>query len=114
LGREEGGLLSLADSFILSHRAAVIEAAARHKVPTIYRLPVFAREGGLMSYAPSLPDMLRGAAGYVDRILRGTRPADLPVQFPVKYEIVLNLRTAKALGIEVPPSILLSADEVIE
>jgi putative ABC transport system substrate-binding protein len=114
LGREEGGLLGLPDGFMMGHRAAVIAAATRNKVPTIYGNPAFARDGGLMSYAPSLPDIFRGAAGYVDRILRGTKPADLPVQLPVKYEMVLNLKTAKALGIEVPTATLLRADEVIE
>jgi putative tryptophan/tyrosine transport system substrate-binding protein len=114
LGREEGGLIGLPDGFMNAHRATVIAAATRNKVPTIYRSPAFAREGGLMSYAPNLPDMFRGAAGYVARILRGTKPADLPVQLPVKYEMVLNLKTAKALGIEVPTITLLRADEVIE
>jgi len=114
LGREEGGLLSPADSFMVAHRAAVIAAAARNKVPTIYRLAAFARDGGLMSYTASLPDIFRGAAGYVARILKGDKPADLPVQLPTKYEMVLNLKTAKALGLTVPPTLLVFADEVIE
>jgi len=113
LGREEGGLLCLAD--MISHRAVIIAASARNKVPAIYSQPTFAREGGLISYAPNWPDMFRGAAGYVDRILKGNKPADLPVQLPTKYEMVLNLKTAKALGIDpVPTATLLRADEVIE
>jgi putative ABC transport system substrate-binding protein len=114
LGREEGGLLGLNDGFMIGHRATVIAAAARNKVPAIYRLSAFPRQGGLMSYSPSVPYIFRGGAGYVDRILRGAKPADLPVQLPVKYEMVLNLKTAKALGIEVPTATLLRADEVIE
>jgi len=113
LGREQSGLVST-DTFMISHRATVIAAATRKKVATIYGYPAFAREGGLMSYAPSLPDMYRGAAGYVARILKGDKPADLPVQLPVKYELVINLKTAKALGLTVPPTLLVFANEVIE
>jgi putative ABC transport system substrate-binding protein len=115
LGREPGGgLVVLGDLFTGLHRVPIISAAARNKVPTVYDLSVFARDGGLLSYAPDPLDILRRAASYVDRILRGAKPGDLPVQFPTKFEVVVNLKTAKALGITVPPSILLRADEVIE
>ena len=96
------------------HRAPIILAAARNNIPAIYPLSELAREGGLLSYGPDGVDLFRRAASYVDRILRRTKPADLPVQFPTKYEMVVNLKTAKALGRTVPQSILLRADEVIE
>jgi hypothetical protein len=102
------------DGFTLVHRAAVILAAARNKVPAVYSQSVFARDGGLLSYGPDYVDILRRAASYVDRILRGAKPGDLPVQCPVKFEMVLNLKTAKALRLTVPPSSLLRVDEVIE
>jgi putative ABC transport system substrate-binding protein len=89
-------------------------AAARNNVPVVYVLSEFVRDGGLLSYAPDPVDPFRGAATYVDRILRGAKPGDLPVQFPTKFEMVVNLKTAKALGLTVPQSILLRADEVIE
>jgi putative tryptophan/tyrosine transport system substrate-binding protein len=89
-------------------------AAARNNVPTVYTQSDFARDGGLFSYGPNRVDNWHRAATYVDRILRGAKPGDLPVQFPVKYEMVVNLKTAKALGLAVPQSILLRADEVIE
>ena len=92
----------------------IILAAARNNVPAVYYLSYFARDGGLLSYGVDQVDIFRRAAPYVDRILRGAKPADLPVQFPTKFEMVLNLKTAKALGLEVPQSILLRADEVIE
>jgi len=114
LGRRQGGLVAQNDGFMIGHLAAVIAAAARNKVLTIYRSATFAWDGGLMSYAPNYPEMFRGAAGYVARILKGDKPADLPVQLPTRYELVINLKTAKAFGIEVPRSILVSADEVIE
>ena len=94
--------------------ALVISAAARNNVPAVYWSPAFAREGGLLSYAPDGTDTWRGAATYVDRILRGAKPGDLPVQFPIKFEMVVNRKTAKALGLAIPPSIMLRADEVIE
>ena len=87
---------------------------ARNKVPAVYGNPVFAKDGGLLSYGPDLVDINRRAATYVNRILRGAKPADLPVQFPTKFEMVVNLKTAKALGLTVPQSILLRADEVIQ
>jgi putative ABC transport system substrate-binding protein len=112
LGREPGGGLVVPNTF--THRAPIISAAARNKVPAVYSLSEFAREGGLLSYGPDQVDTFRRAATYVDRILRGEKPGDLPVQFPVKYGMVVNLKTAKALGLAVPPSIMLRATEVIE
>jgi putative ABC transport system substrate-binding protein len=115
LGREPGGgLVVMPDVFMNLHRVPIISAAARNNVPAVYGLSVFARDGGLLSYGSDPPDNFRRAATYVDRILRGEKPGDLPVQFPVRYEMVLNLKTAKALGLTVPQSILLRADEVIE
>ena len=115
LGREPGGgLVVMGDLFVLQHRASTISAAARNNVPAVYAVPESVRDGGLLSYAPEQVDSWRRAASYVDRILRGAKPGDLPVQFPVKYEMVVNLKTAKALGLTVPQLILLSADEVIE
>jgi len=115
LGREPGGgLVVQSGGFLVSHRAPIILAAARNNVPAVYIQSDFARDGGLLSYGPDLVDNFRRAATYVDRILRGEKPGDLPVQFPVKYEMVVNLKTAKALGLAIPPSIMLRADEVIE
>ena len=102
------------DAFTFVHRAPIISAAARNNVPAVYGESFFVRDGGLLSYGPDLVDNWRRAASYVDRILRGEKPGDLPVQFPVKYETVLNLKTAKALGLAVPLSIRLRADQVIE
>jgi putative ABC transport system substrate-binding protein len=115
LGREPGGgLVVMADGFNDAHRAPIISAAARHNVPAVYWRSDLARDGGLLSYGPDRVDLLRRAASYVDRILRGAKPGDLPVQFPTKFEMAVNLKTAKALGLTVPQSILLRADEVIE
>jgi putative ABC transport system substrate-binding protein len=114
LGREPGGGLVVPPSLSPTHRAPIILAAARNNVPAVYSLAAFAREGGLLSYALDTVDTFRRAAVYVDRILRGEKPGDLPVQFPTKFEMVVNLKTAKALGLNVPQSILLRADEVIE
>jgi ABC transporter substrate binding protein len=100
--------------FMLVHRVPIISAAARSNVPAVYELSEFARDGGLLSYGVDRVDLFRRAATYVDRILRGAKPGDLPVQFPVKYEMAVNLKTAKSLGLTVPQSILLRADEVIE
>ena len=96
------------------HYPAVISSTAANKVPSIFAEPGFARDGGLMSYGPDFKDIFRRAAGYVDRILRGDKPADLPVQQPTKFELVVNLKTAKALGITIPPNLLAIADDVIE
>jgi putative ABC transport system substrate-binding protein len=115
LGREPGdGLVVMPDAFTFVHRAPIILAAARNNVPAVYHLSVFPRDGGLLSYGTDQVDTLRRAASYVDRILHGAKPAELPVQFPTKFQMVINLKTAKALGLAVPPSILLRADEVIE
>jgi putative ABC transport system substrate-binding protein len=115
LGREpRGGLVVAPDVFTSSHRPPIILAAARNNVPTVYAQSEFVRAGGLLSYGVDSVDTFRRAASYVDRILRGEKPGDLPVQFPAKYEMVLNLKTARALGLTVPQSIVLRADEVIE
>jgi putative ABC transport system substrate-binding protein len=115
LGRAPGGgLVVMPDTFTNVHRAPIILAAVRNNVPTVYGFSYFARDGGLLSYGVDQIDIWRRAATYVDRILRGAKPAELPVQLPTKYEMVVNLKTAKALGLTVPQSILLSADEIIE
>jgi putative ABC transport system substrate-binding protein len=99
---------------MLNHSEQVISQAARNKVPTVYPWSVVARQGGLLSYGPDLVDIVRRSAPYVDKILHGANPADLPVQVPVKFEMAVNAKTAKVLGLTVPPSILVRADEVIE
>jgi putative ABC transport system substrate-binding protein len=115
LGREPGGgLVFLPDVFTQAHRAPIILAAARINVPAVYEASYFARDGGLLSYGVDRVDIWRRAASYVDRILRGEKPGDVPVQFPTKFEMVVNRRTATALGLAIPPSIMLRADEVIE
>ena len=115
LGREPGGgLVVMPDIFMTAHRAPIILAAARANVPAVYGFSYFARDGGLVSYGYDVVDTFRRAATYVDRILRGAKPGDLPVQFPTKFELVINMKTAKALGLTVPQSIVLRADEVIE
>jgi putative ABC transport system substrate-binding protein len=115
LGRESGGgLVVMPDTFMIAHRAPIILAAARNNVRAVYVTSRFVRDGGLLSYGVPQPDIWRRAATYVDRILRGEKPGDLPVQFPTKYEMVVNRRTATALGLAVPNSILVRADEVIE
>jgi len=115
LGREPGGgLLVLPDQFAVVHRASIISAAAQNNVPAVSYFSDFARDGGLLSYGVDQVDTFRRAATYVDLILRGAKPGDLPVQFPTKFEMAVNLKTAKALGLTVPQSILLRADEVIE
>jgi putative ABC transport system substrate-binding protein len=115
VGREPGGgLVVIPDVFAGAHRAPIISAAARNNVPAVYINSTYARNGGLLSYGVDQVDTLRRAGTYVDRILRGEKPGDLPVQLPVKYEMAVNLKTAKALGLTVPVSIMLRADEVIE
>jgi putative ABC transport system substrate-binding protein len=115
LGSEPGGgLVVVPDGFVFAHHAPIILAAARSNVPTVFWSSDFAREGGLLSYGPDLVDLYRRAASYVDRILRGEKPGDLPVQFPTKFEMVVNRKTAMALGLAVPLSILVRADEQIE
>jgi putative tryptophan/tyrosine transport system substrate-binding protein len=115
LGREPGGgLVVMPDAFMVVHRATIIMLAARNNVPAVYHLSISVREGGLLSYGADGADLFRRAASYVDRILRGADPADLPVQLPVKLDTAINLKTAKALGLTVPQSIMLRADEVIE
>jgi putative ABC transport system substrate-binding protein len=112
LGREPGGGLVVVPSGLPG--ASIISAAARNNVPAVYNASEFVRNGGLLSYGIDLVDPFRRAASYVDRILRGEKPGDLPVQFPTRFEMAVNLKTAKALGLAVPPSILLRADEQIE
>jgi putative ABC transport system substrate-binding protein len=115
LGREPGGgLVVLPNIFMIAHRVPMILAAARNNVPAVYFVSLFPRDGGLLSYGADYRDIFRRAATYVDRILRGAKPGDLPVQLPTKYELAINLKTAKALGLTVPQLILLRADEVIE
>ncbi|HEV2548544.1 MAG TPA: ABC transporter substrate-binding protein [Stellaceae bacterium] len=115
LGREPGsGLLVMPDNFNNVHRTSIIAQAARNNIPAVYQEAENARDGGLLSYGADFSDIFRRAAGYVDRVLRGAKPADLPVQLPTKYVMVINLKTAKALGLTVPPSLLAIADEVIE
>jgi putative ABC transport system substrate-binding protein len=108
------GLISVATPLTVNNRALIIALAARHRLPAVYPFRSFVDDGGLIFYGPDSVDPFRQAAGYVDRILKGEKPADLPVQAPTKYELAINLKTAKALGLTVPPSLLARADEVIE
>ena len=109
-----GGLIVTASPLATLHRDLIVALAARHKLCAVYNLRLFVTAGGLISYGSDVPDLLRRAAGYVDRILKDEKPADLPVQAPTKFEMVVNIKTARALGITVPPSLLARADEVIE
>jgi putative ABC transport system substrate-binding protein len=115
LGREPGGgLIFPPDPSLAAHRKLIVELAARERLPAVYSLRLFPAEGGLMSYGVDIPELFRQAAGYVDRIFRGEKPADLPVQQPTRFEMIVNRGTAKALGLIVPNTLLVSADEVIE
>ena len=115
LAREpNGGLMVLPDISMINYREAIIALAARHRVPAIYPFRFFAASGGLMSYGTDVTEVFRRAAAYVDRVLKGTTPGELPIQAPTKYELIINLKTAKALGLTIPPGLLAIADEVIE
>jgi len=115
LGDEpNGGFVVMPDAFTFLHRGLIIVLAARGKIPGMYTLALIVREGGLIAYCPDIPDLYRRAAAYIDRTLRGAKPADLPVQMPVKFQMVVNAKTAKAIGLAIPPSVLVAADEVIE
>ena len=109
-----GGLIAATGGGVLKHRELTVALAARHRLPAVYAYRIHVMSGGLISYGLDNLDQYRRAAGYVDRILRGEKPADLPVQTPTKYELVINRKTAETLGIEVPPALLARADEVIE
>jgi putative ABC transport system substrate-binding protein len=110
----DGGLIVTGNAPAVVHRSLIISLAAKHRLPAVYPFRFFVTDGGLISYGPDTVDPYRRAAGYVDRILKGEKPGDLPVQHPTKFELVINLKTAKALGITMPPSLLARADEVIE
>ena len=109
-----GGLIVTPSPLANRHRDLIIMLAARHRLPAVYAWRYYVTDGGLISYGPDSIDQYRRAAGYVDRILKGEKPADLPVQAPTKYDLILNLKTAKALGLEIPSSMLARANEVIE
>ncbi len=109
-----GGLIVTGSPLAAAHRRLIVKLAAQHRLPAVFPLRLFVHDGGLISYGPDFVDQYRQAAEYVDRILKGEKPADLPVQAPTKYELVINLKTAKALGLELPPMLLARADEVIE
>jgi len=109
-----GGLIVMPDSFTVAHRTEITLLAARYSLPALYPFRLFTELGGLLSYGNDLTDQFRRAATYANRILKGAKPSELPVEAPVKFELVINLKTAKALGLEVPPTLLARADEVIE
>jgi putative ABC transport system substrate-binding protein len=109
-----GAVIVLSDTVLLDHRARIADHAIRRRLPTIFQLSEFAEAGGLLAYGPSLSDEYRRVAAYVDKILKGAKPADLPVEQPTKFELVINLKTAKALGVTIPQSLLVRADEVIQ
>jgi putative ABC transport system substrate-binding protein len=109
-----GALIALGGSVFFAHRLRLVELAAQSRLPTMYQTREFAQVGGLMAYGADIRDSWRRAAGYVDRVLKGAKPADLPVEQPVKYELIINLKTAKALGLTIPPAVLARADELIQ
>jgi putative ABC transport system substrate-binding protein len=109
-----GGLIATASGAVVLHRKAIIEIAARHRLPAVYPYRVMAAEGGLIAYGVDMTELYRQAAGYVDRILKGEKAGDLPVQKPTKYQLTINLKTAKALGVTIPPTLLAGADDMIE
>ena len=111
---ERGGVLVLPSAFTLAHRDAIVGIAAQHRVPAVYGISLFATSGGLMAYSTDITDLLRRAADYVDRILTGAKPGDLPIQQPTKFDLVINLKAAMALGVTISPTLLSTADEVIE
>jgi putative ABC transport system substrate-binding protein len=112
--RGANGLSTTASPFLNFHRKRLIELAARHRLPSIWESSTYVRDGGLLSYGPSFPDMYRRSAGYVAKILSGAKPSELPVQQPIRFELGVNLATARALGLDIPPTLLARADEVIE
>jgi putative ABC transport system substrate-binding protein len=114
IGAHAGALTVLPSTILFSERRRIVDLAAKNRLPTIYVTREFVDAGGLMSYGPNFVDLFRRAATYVDKILKGAKPADLPVDQPTKFELVINLKTAKALGLTIPPSLLLRADQVIE
>jgi putative ABC transport system substrate-binding protein len=114
VGAQCNGILAIEDSVLFSHLSRIVESAARSRLPAMYAFRQFADAGGLMSYGPNTPDSFRRAAVYVDKILKGAKPGDLPVEQPTKFELVINLKTAKALGLTIPQTLLLRADQVIE
>jgi putative tryptophan/tyrosine transport system substrate-binding protein len=109
-----GGLIVMVDPLTLRNRERIVRLAAQTRLPTIYGFSEFARSGGLLAYGPSVPDQARRAATYVDKILKGAKPADLPVEQPTKFELIINLKTAKTLGLTIPQTLLLRADQIIE
>jgi putative ABC transport system substrate-binding protein len=114
IGGDQGGFVGTPDVFVTAHRRTIIELSIRHKVPVIYDNSNFAKDGGLLQYGVNFPDQYRRAASYVDQILRGTKPSDLPVELPTRYTFIINLKTAKALELVVSEDMLSIADEVIE
>jgi ABC-type uncharacterized transport system substrate-binding protein len=114
VGAKSNGILAIEDSMLVSHRSRIVESVARTRLPAMYAFRQFVDAGGLMSYGPNVPESFRRAAVYVDKILKGAKPADLPVEQPTKFELVINLKTAKALGLTIPPSLLARADQIID
>ena len=114
LGTQSNGILAIEDSMLVSHRSRIVETVARTRLPAMYAFRQFVDAGGLMSYGPNIPETFRRAAVFVDKILKGAKPAEIPVEQPTRFELVINLKTAKAIGLTVPPAFLARADEVIE